>query len=749
MPSKVSNTKSDAPKSRAKRGPVAKPNSSAKTATSSSTPSGETPAPAAKPEPKAPVETVSLIEPKTKKVRVAESEGAAKKRALPTIGRVVVPKAPVAEPAPPEVVIRVEPEVLSLIEKRVRKPAASAPAAEIPASTEEPRSVPTESTDVSTEDGRKVVHLKPPITVKDLAAQMELRPFKLIADLMDLNIFAAINQVIEPDIAAKVCEKHGFIFEREKRQAGAGVHKVETLVVEPPPPPEEVLPEVLETLEVRAPIITLMGHVDHGKTSLLDAIRRSRVATGEAGGITQHIGAYSVERDSSRITFLDTPGHAAFSAMRARGANVTDIVVIVVAADDGLMPQTIEAINHAKAANVMIMVAINKVDLVSANIDRVKAQLQEQGLTPEDWGGETICCEVSATKGIGIDALLESMVLQAEVMELKADPKSDARCIVIEAQVESGRGPTATVIVKIGTIRVGQPFICGNQWGKVKQLINDLGKPIKEAGPATPVKVLGFSGLPHAGDELVAMDNEKSVRALGEERLQKLRTQKLAAPQRATLENLYQSLADEKKKTLQIVLKADVQGSLEAVNSSLKEITSDKISLSIIHAAVGPVSESDVLLCSASNAVIVGFGVKVENSAASTAKREGVQIKLFSIIYELLDQVRESLTGMLDPELRETVVGHAEVKQVFELSKGCVAGCIVTDGRIPRTARARVIRRKQAVYDGGIHTLRRFQDDVKEVRNGLECGIRLGDFNDYEVGDIIQAYNLDKVAQVL
>lgn len=738
MPSKARNTKSESGTTPAKRA----------ASTSRSAPdkseSGTAPAPV----PKAPVETVSLIEPKQKKVRSVPADGAAKKKTLPTIGR-PAPKPP-AQPEPaaaPAVAEKKEPEVLSLIDKPVKSKAAKV---EEPLPVE-PAAVPeAEATaDVDAgDDERRVVHIKPPIVVKDLAAQMELKPFQLIADLMELNIFASINQVIEPDVAAKVCEKHGLIFEREKRQAGAGVHKVETVIEEPPPPP----PEAVEPakLEIRAPIITFMGHVDHGKTSLLDAIRRSRVASGEAGGITQHIGAYSVDRGAgASITFLDTPGHAAFTAMRARGANVTDIVVIVVAADDGLMPQTIEAINHAKAANVTIMVAINKVDLPSANVDRVKSQLQEQGLTPEDWGGETICCEVSATKGTGIDDLLENMTIQAEVLELKADPRSDARCTVIEAQVEPGRGPTATVIVTLGTLRVGQPFICGNQWGKVKQLINDLGKPIKEAPPATPVKVLGFSGLPHAGDELVAMDSEKSARALSAERLEKLRTEKLTTPQRATLENLFESLAEEQKKSLQIVLKADVQGSLEAVVGSLREIKSDKISLEIIHNAVGPITESDVLLASASNAVIVGFGVKVENSAAATAKREGVQIKLFSIIYELLDQIRESLTGMLDPELRETVVGHAEVKQVFSLTKGKVAGCIVTDGRIPRNARARVLRRRQAVYDGGMHTLRRFQDEVKEVRAGLECGIRLGDFNDYEVGDIIQAYNLEKVAQEL
>lgn len=756
MPSKVSNSKSDAPKIRARRGPGANSKNSETPAKSSSAQSAASVAPAAKPETKAPVETVSLIEPKQKKVRVQESESSIKKRALPTIGRVAAAKAAEPEVAAitPEAPERKEADVLSLIDKKPARVNRNKPK---PVEVVEPTAPadapePTEESVASADEdgGAKVVHIKPPIVVKELAAQMEMKPFQIIADLMELNIFASINQIIEADIAAKVCEKHGFVFEREKRQAGGGVHKVEVAVVEPPPPPPiDLEVDDVEALIIRAPIITLMGHVDHGKTSLLDAIRRSRVAAGEAGGITQHIGAYSVERDGSRVTFLDTPGHAAFTAMRARGATVTDIVVIVVAADDGLMPQTLEAINHAKAADVTIMVAINKIDLPSANIDRVKAQLQEQGLTPEDWGGDTICCEVSAIKGTGIDELLEVMSLQAEVLELKADPNSDARGIVIEAQVEPGRGPTATVIVKIGTLRVGSPFICGNQWGKVKQLINDLGKPIKEAGPATPVKVLGFNALPQAGDELVTMDTEKSARLLGEERMAKVRTEKLTTPQRATLENLFQSLADEQKKSLQIVLKADVQGSLEAVITSLREIKSDKISLEIIHSAVGPISESDVLLSSASNAVIVGFGVKVENSAAATAKREGVQIKLFSIIYELLDQIRESLTGMLDPELRESVVGHAEVKQVFDLSKGRVAGCIVTDGRIPRSARARVIRRKQAVYDGGVHTLRRFQDEVKEVRTGLECGIRLGDFNDYEVGDVIQAYNLEKVAQQL
>ena len=594
-------------------------------------------------------------------------------------------------------------------------------------------------------DPRKIIHIKPPIQIKELATHLEIAPFKIIKDLMGMQIFANINQSVEPDIASKLCEMYGFLFEREKRVSGGGVHKEEKVVIEPPKPIEEKP----EEKKLRGPIITFMGHVDHGKTSLLDAIRRTKVASGEAGGITQRIGAYSIDWKGSPITFIDTPGHAAFSAMRARGANVTDIVVLVVAADDGLMPQTLEALSHAQAAKVTIMVAINKCDLKTANIDRVKQQLQDKGLVPEDWGGETVVCEVSAHTGAGIDNLLEMMSLQAEVLELKANPDQPARASVIEAQVESGRGPTATMIVNSGTLRVGDAFICGCYWGKVKQLINEEGQPFKSAGPAMPAKVLGLSGLPNAGDELVVMENEKSARQLSEERVDALRKEKLAAPKRATLENLFANLEADQKKTLQIIIKADMQGSLEAIIGTLHDIPQEKIDLKVIHGAVGPITESDVLLASASDAIIIGFGVKVENSANSATRKEGVQIKLFSIIYELVDQMREAMTGLLDPELREAIIGHAEVKQIFDLTKGIVAGSIVTDGRISRVARARVLRRRQAVYDGGLSTLRRFTEDVKEVRAGLECGIRLGDFSEYEVGDIIECYTLEKIAQVL
>jgi translation initiation factor IF-2 len=679
------------------------------------------PAETAKPA-KPAMETVSLIDEKKPRQKRAETETGKTRSFFAPISSTRATTEPVAKPVvEPKPAPPVQPEPAAVVEA----PAAVAPT--------EPEAEP-----------QKIIHIKPPIIVKELASQLGLKPHQLIAELMALNIFANINQTVEPDIATQICQKHGFVFEMERREKGGGVHKVEQVVVAPPPP----VIEKEEELKTRGPIITFMGHVDHGKTSLMDAIRKTRVAAGEAGGITQHIGAYTVDYKDTRITFLDTPGHAAFTAMRARGAHVTDIVVLVVAADDGLMPQTIEAINHAKAAeHVKIMVAINKTDLPGANIDRVKKQLQERELSPEDWGGETIVVPVSATKGVGIDQLLENMAVQAEVMDLKASPTATPRGTVIEAQVESGRGPTATVIVQMGTLKIGDPFICGDYGGKVKSLMDDRGKPIKEAGPSTPVKVLGFSGLPQAGDEFLVMESERSAKMLSEERLLDRRADKLSAPQRATLESLLE--AADGKKYLRIVLKCDAQGSLEALTGALGQIESKKIDLEIIHAGVGPISESDILLASASNAVVVGFNIKVESMAVNTAKREGVQVKLYSIIYELIDQMKEAMAGLLDPEHRETVIGHAEVKQIFKLSKGIVAGCLVTDGRIARTARARVLRRRQPVYDGGLSTLRRFQDDVKEVRVGLECGIKLGDFNEYQVGDIIECYQLEAVAQKL
>ena len=706
---KTSSKKNASAKEPKKEAPAAKAKESVPA--SPETPEPETAEPSveesSKPEKKH--EALSLIEKTKKRVEAEEEEASPKGSILPPISRIQSEKArPKAQPEP--------------------------------APEEDHDALP----DGVSREGN-IIHIKPPIIVRDLAAALDVKPFQLIHDLMEMNIFAAINHSVERDVASKLCEQHGFVFEVEKREKGGGVHKVEEVIEAPPTP----VIEEEEELKTRAPIITMMGHVDHGKTSLLDAIRNTKVVDGEAGGITQHIGAYQVTKGGREITFVDTPGHEAFTSMRARGANVTDIVILVVAADDGLMPQSIESINHAKAANVSIIVAINKMDLPGANPDRVKQQLQEKELIPEDWGGETICCEVSATKGDGIDHLLEMILLQSEMMELKSSPTASPRATVIEGQFEAGRGPTATVIVSMGTLKVGQPFICGDHWGKVKSLISDKGERIKEAGPATPVKVVGLNGLPNAGDELAVMDTDRAVKVLSAERRESKRAKKLAAPQRATLESLFKSIDEGKRKSLNLIIKSDVQGSLEAVLQSLQNIDSDKVDLNFIHSAVGPISESDVLLASTSDAVIVGFNVKVDSSAAPVAKSEGVQIKLFSIIYELIDQIKEAMAGMLEPELRETPIGHAEVKQVFQLSRGKVAGCIVTDGRISRSARARVLRGRQPMYDGGIGTLRRFQDDVKEVRAGVECGIKLGDFSDYEVGDVIECYLLEKVAQAL
>jgi translation initiation factor IF-2 len=609
-----------------------------------------------------------------------------------------------------------------------------------------PAEVPVPEFEVS-DSGEKIIHLKPPIVVKDLADKMGLKPFKIISELIAFKVFASADKAIDIEIAEKICEKHGFKLERDKREKGGGVHKVEEVIVEPV---AQVVEEVEEDkLELRAPIITFMGHVDHGKTSLLDALRKTQVTAGEAGGITQHIGAYCIWHNGKPITFIDTPGHAAFSAMRARGANVTDIVVLVIAADDGIMPQTKEALSHAKAAKVQLMVALNKCDLPTANVLRVKSQLQDIGLAPVDWGGEIEVMEVSAKSGLGLDNLLETMSLQAEVLELKADPKASPRATVIESSMVAGKGPVATVIIGQGTLKVGQPFICGPLWGKVKAIINDRGESIKEVLPGMPCEVIGFSDMPHVGDEVVVMNNERDVKKLSEERLEEIRQKKLNVPRRSTLEHLFASIEDSNKKALKVVLKCDVQGSVEAVAKCLTDIKSDKCNLDILHQEVGAINESDVLLASASDAIIIGFNVKVENKALVVSKRETVQIKLYSIIYELIDQVKEAMAGLLDPITREKVIGHARVKQVFKVNKGYVGGSVVTDGVMNRKQRARVLRGGQAVYDGGFETLRRFTDEVNEVRNGMECGIKLSGFSDYEENDVIECYELEKIAQTL
>lgn len=590
------------------------------------------------------------------------------------------------------------------------------------------------------EEGSRVITLKPPIIVEDLAARMGLKGFEIMKDLIALEIFVSPKQAIEPEIAEKVCEVHGFVFEREKREKGGGVHKVEEVIEEPE---EEVEEE--EKMVLRAPIITFMGHVDHGKTSLLDYLRKSKVTAGEAGGITQHVAAYHVDAGDRPVTFIDTPGHAVFSSMRARGADITDIIVLVIAADDGIMPQTKEAISHAKAAEKTIIVAINKCDLPAADPTRVKTQLMEHDLTPTDFGGDIECLEVSAITGEGMDDLLELMALQAEVLELKANPKANARAIVIESQIQAGKGATASVIVENGTLKTGQPFICGPYSGKVKSLLNDLGEQVQSVPPGYPIEVLGFSEAPHVGDELVAMESERAAKKLSEERQGERRRERLELPKKSRMEDMLSFVEKGEKTVLNLVLRADVQGSVQAIQQAVTDIVSDKVTARFLHTAAGAISESDILLASSSNAVVIGFNTKVESKAVKAAKAEGVQIKLYSVIYELLDQVREAMLGLLVPETRERVIGHAEVKQVFKVKRGKAAGCVVTDGKVTRTAHARVKRGRTPVYDGKMSTLRRFMDEVPEVKQGIECGIRLGSFNEYEEGDIIECYELESI----
>jgi translation initiation factor IF-2 len=667
----------------------------------------------------------------------------------PVVSAPVVPPQPVVPPKAPPVVVpppKPTPPTPQPTVKITTAPRASSPSAPAPRPTAPGPAVPTQPSFVVDDKGNKVIQMKPPVIVRDFAQRVGIKTHVLLAELMTLNVFANPTEQIGEDVARKVCERHGFVFELEKRERGAGmVHA----------PPKKVEPlevgEQATDLIPRPPVVTVLGHVDHGKTSLLDAIRKTDIVAHESGGITQHIGASVVTLpDGKTITFLDTPGHAAFTKMRARGANVTDIAILVVAADDGIMPQTIEALNHAKAAQVPIIVAINKCDLPTANPDRVKKQLQEHGLSPESWGGETITVDVSATSKKGLDTLLEMILLQAEIMELKASPKVPAKGNVIEAQIEPGMGPTATVLVRKGTLRVGDGVVCGPYWAKIRALIGDKGQRIKEAPPSTPVKIVGLSGLPEAGSEFNVMKNDKEARALSEQRTLEARGANAGRARGSRLEDLLSQFKEGEKKTLHIVLKADVQGSLEAIADSLGKLKSEKVELDIIHGAVGSITENDVLLASASGAIIIGFRVKPESGVTDTAKHADVQIKLYSIIYELIEQVELSMEGMLEPDSKESIIGHADVRKIFDLSKGApVAGCVVTDGRIARSARVRLLRRKAVQYEGRIASLKHFQDDVKEVKSGAECGLRLENFSGIQEGDVLECYTVEKVAASL
>ncbi len=636
-------------------------------------------------------------------------------------------------------------------QNRKEQPAAAPIPAPIPAAEPAPKPAPepvAPPTSTDEADAGKIMNIKAPISVADLATLMGMKPFKLIAELLPMGVFANPGTTLDSDQVAALCEKHGFTYERVRREKGAGVKAPVEEIKEPEAVAVEEEPE--DALKVRTPIITVMGHVDHGKTSLLDYIRRTKVTAGEAGGITQHIGAYTVEHAGNTLTFIDTPGHAIFTEMRARGADVTDIVVLVVAANDGIMPQTKEAIMHAKAAGKTIIVAVNKCDLPAADPVRVRTQLMENDLMPTDFGGEIECVDVSAHTGAGIDDLLDLLCLQAEVLELKANPKANCRASIIEARMEQGKGSSATVIVQSGTLKVGMPFICGPYSGKVKTMLDDKGQRIKKATPGMPAEVSGFLETPNVGDELVEMENERAARKLSDERLEELRQQRLTAPRRSRMEDILAMMGDgTQKAVLKLYLKGDVQGSVEAIKKAIMDIESEKVECQFIGAAAGPISESDVLLASSSDAVILGFNVKVESNAVKAVKREGVQVKIFSIVYELIDQVKDAMLGLLEPETRETVLGHAEIKQVFKLNKGKAAGSYVSDGKMLRSAEARVLRDGQVVFDGKMSTLRRFQDEVEEVKAGLECGIRLADYNDYEEGDIIECYSLEKIKQTL
>ena len=628
-------------------------------------------------------------------------------------------------------------------EKKPAKPTETEQATPTPA--DDPRKLKYEAP----ADG-PLIAMKPPIIVRDLAEEMKRKPFQLIADLMSLNVFANINQSIEEPVAREICAKNGFRFRLERRERGAGLVKTSTKKkVELDAEDSE------EDLQHRAPVVTIMGHVDHGKTTLLDVIRKSNITAGEAGGITQHIGAYTIDvphpenpKKLEKITFLDTPGHAAFSAMRARGANVTDIVILVIGADDGVMPQTMEALSHAQAAEVPIIVAVNKIDHPSANPTMARTQLQEKGVVCEEWGGETIFVDISALKATNVDKLLSMVLLQAEVLELQANPNRKAVGNVVESGMEAG-GPTATLLVRKGTLKVGDVMVCGNHFGKVRALVDHDGKRIKQAGPSSAVKVLGLNGVPEAGAEFNILPSEKEARTVCDEREAKQRDEAISSKRKMTLETLFSQTKADENKILKLIVKADTQGSVEAIVDTIKKIDSDKVQSEIVHSGVGSISESDATLASASEAVILGFHAKIETGVGEVAKREGVQIKLYAIIYELIDEVKEAMSGLLDPLMKDVVTGQAEVRKIFELSKGGnVAGCAVTSGKIVR-GKMRVVRKGDLVYEGISHTLKRFKDEVNEVRSGMECGIRLDGFDDFKEGDIVECYTQEKIAQSL
>lgn len=586
----------------------------------------------------------------------------------------------------------------------------------------------------------KVLEFSTPLTLKELAIKIGVKPNELIVNLMAKSIFATINQNIGEDIVVNILSGYGFEYHKPA--------KLENTIATEHKEMEEK--QDLKHLVTRPPVVTFMGHVDHGKTSLLDFIRKTRVADKEKGGITQHIGAYEVKFKNGSVTFLDTPGHEAFTAMRARGANATDVVVLVVAADDGVMPQTKEALDHARAAGVTIVVALNKCDLPGANIDKVKGQLASIGLSPEDWGGKTITVPVSAKTGEGVDHLLEMLLLESELLELKANPHLRARGVVIEGKLSSGQGPVATILVKNGTLHMGDMVLTGMHYGRIKAMMDHAGNRIEEAGPSKPAIILGLSGVPMAGDEFFSVKDEKKARTLSLLKQDEARALKLRSSKRVTLEDFYSKMKEGVTKELNILLKGDVQGSVEALKASLNDLSAKDVKVNVIHADVGNISESDVMLAVVSNAVVIGFNVKVDEGAENVAAKEGIEIKVYGIIYEAIQDVVAAMEGLLEPVSSEVFVGRAMVKQVFQVTKsGTIAGCMVTKGKIVRTGIVKLIRDKEVVYTGKIGGLKRFKDDAREVAEGFECGIGLERHNDIKAGDIIEIYRIEKVARRL
>ncbi|MFA5410526.1 MAG: translation initiation factor IF-2 [Candidatus Omnitrophota bacterium] len=586
----------------------------------------------------------------------------------------------------------------------------------------------------------KELEVKLPVTVKDLAVKLQEKPSALIKMLMGMKLMAGINQVLEEPVVKQVCEKFGFQLKEApgEEEAALSVHR------------EKDRPE---SLKPRSPIVTLMGHVDHGKTSLLDAIRKTKVAESEHGGITQHIGAYRVSLPRGEITFLDTPGHEAFTAMRARGASLTDIVVLVVAADDGIMPQTREAIDHARAAGVSIIVAINKIDKPQANIERVKKQLSELNLMPEDWGGKTITVGVSAKTGEGVDGLLEMILLEAQMLELKANPQKPASGAVVEAKMSKGRGPVATLLIQNGTLRLNENIIAGNYYGKIRAMFNNRGQPVSEARPSFPAEILGLSGVPQAGDQFFVIEDEKKARELALERQEAEKQLQVKAVKRISLEDLHAQIQEGKLKELKLVIKADMQGSLEAIKDVLQKIDvseAKELKMDIIHEGVGNINSSDVILAVASNALIIGFNVAADERAKEISAKEGVEIKLYNIIYELGNEIKAALEGMLEPKLKKIFLGRIEVRKVFKLSRsGTVAGCFVVKGKVARNSLVSLVRNGEVLFEGSLSSLKRFKDDVRDVQEGFECGLTLSGFTDLQEGDIIEAYEIEKIARKL